>query len=93
MAISEGWDSLLEPQTHQETDEEKQKRHQHKKDFVATFSSDYGKRVLDYFKSHTVDSPTWVPGFVEGQAQWREGQNSIIREIENTIKVTKHTEE
>jgi len=93
MAIQEGWDAIRGNNQPQESDEQRQKRLQLGKDFVATFSTDHGRRVLNYFKDHTLNQPSWVPGFVEGQAQFREGQNQIIREIEQKINRAKNIEE
>lgn len=90
MAIPEGWDSILNTDNQTESDEQRKHRLQINKDFVATFSSEHGQRVLDYFKNHTLNKPSWIPGYTEGQAQWREGQNAIIREIETRIS---HKEE
>lgn len=96
MSIQDGWEAVFAADQRQktsETDEQRQERLQISKDFVATFSSDHGKRVLDYFKKHTLNQPSWVPGFVEGQAQFREGQNQIIREIEQKIHTSNNIEE
>ena len=82
MAIPEGWETILKNDQQKETDEQRQKRQQLNKDFVLTFSSEHGQRVLEYFKGHTLNQPTWMPGSPEGQAEWREGQNTIVREIE-----------
>jgi len=90
MAIPEGWESLAIKEQ-QETDEQRQQRLQLGKDFVATFSTDHGQRVLEHFKSYTLNQPSWIPGYTEGQGQWREGQNSIIRSIEHRISA-KNTE-
>lgn len=56
------------------------------KDFFATFSTESGKRVLEYWKKYTVDIPTWVPNLPHDQGHWREGQNSIVREAIARIK-------
>lgn len=56
------------------------------KKFVSTFSTDDGKWVLDYFKKNTLDCPSWMMGWPENHAVYREGQNSIIREIISTMK-------
>jgi len=85
MLQKEGWESLVTPEQ-QESKEQRKERLQLNKDFVATFSTEHGKRVLDYFKRFTVNSPSWFPGYTDGHAQWREGQNAIIREIEARLK-------
>lgn len=63
------------------------------KDFFSTFSTESGERILTYWESYTTDMPTWVPNLSDGQGHWREGQNSIIREIKYRINKAKNTEE
>lgn len=83
------WDDV--PSGLMESEESKIDRMQINKDFVATFSTECGQRVLAYFKKHTLDIPSWVPGSIDGQCQWREGQNSIVREIIQRVQnATEH---
>ena len=67
--------------TIEESPEQRQNRLQLNKDFHLVFSTESGKRVLDYFDKNTIGAPTWMPNVCDGYAQWREGQNHIIREI------------
>lgn len=50
------------------------------------FSTDEGKRVMEYLVSKTLDLPVAVPNAGEAMAYHREGQNSIIRFIQQQIK-------
>jgi hypothetical protein len=68
-----------------ESQEDKEKRLQFDKDVFLTFEPECGKRVLEYFQSNTIKTPNWVPGHPENYAIYREGQNSIVREILHRI--------
>lgn len=54
------------------------------------FSTEDGKKLLAYFIGHTLDKPVCMHqyGAIQGAAYGfhREGQNSIIREIQTRIK-------
>ena len=54
--------------------------------FLRTFTSASGKRVLDYLRRSTYLQPTWYPGEDASHGYAREGQNSIVREIEKRIE-------
>lgn len=54
--------------------------------FRKTFQTKEGKRVLEHLVSITVDQPAWVPGADTSYGFAREGQNSIIREIQQRIR-------
>lgn len=78
----DNWDIDIDPQeSSKETEDIKQKRLQLNKDCFHTFNTDYGKRVLEYFKENTIGTYSWEPGQAENYAIWREGQNVVIREI------------
>lgn len=63
------------------------------RDFYSTFSTEAGERILKYWEAYTVNMPTWVPNISDGQGHWREGQNSIIREIKYRMNKENKTEE
>ena len=46
------------------------------------FSTDAGQKVLEHLISLTLDQPCWTPGADPSFGYAREGQNSIIREIQ-----------
>lgn len=45
-----------------------------------------GHELIELLKSRTLDQPTFVPGEDASYGYFREGQNSIIREIIQKIK-------
>ena len=59
------------------------------KSFARTFDTEEGKKVLDYLVSKTLNQPTWLPGGDHTFGYAREGQNSIIREIQMRIERAK----
>ena len=50
------------------------------------FSSDEGKKVLAWLREFYLEQPCWQPGAEASYGQWREGQNSVIRDIEARIR-------
>tara|TARA_R100001440_G_scaffold15988_2_gene27098 strand:- start:4534 stop:4836 length:303 start_codon:yes stop_codon:yes gene_type:complete len=54
--------------------------------FKRCFDTEAGQKVLEHLRSITIDQPAWVPGAEPSFGYAREGQNSIIREIEQRIK-------
>ena len=59
------------------------------KSFARTFETEEGKKVLQYLISKTLQQPTWIPGGDTSFGFAREGQNSIIREIQTRIERAK----
>jgi len=56
------------------------------KSFQRCFQTEDGQKVLEYFISVTIDQPTWIPGAKPSFGYARDGQNSIIREIQGRIR-------
>jgi hypothetical protein len=54
--------------------------------FRKTFMTEDGQKVLEHLRSVTVEQPAWVPGADPSYGYAREGQNSIVREIEQRIR-------
>lgn len=50
------------------------------------FMTEEGKKVLEHLRSVTVEQPAWIPGAEPSYGYAREGQNSIVREIEQRIR-------
>lgn len=82
--IVEGWDGLrsVEPQT--------RKTQQDNQDdidrlYLRVFGSEDGQRLHDHLRSLTIEQPTWYPGEDASHGFAREGQNSLVREIERRI--------
>ncbi len=83
--IVEGWDSLrtVEPQT--------RKTQQDNQDdidrlYLRVFGSEDGQRLHEHLRSLTIEQPTWYPGEDASHGFAREGQNSLVREIERRIQ-------
>ena len=77
----EGWD-FFEPQPDEGKPAEKQDI-----DILIskTFSSEEGQKVLVWLRGLTIEAPAWVPGQDASYGYAREGQNSLVREIERRI--------
>lgn len=54
--------------------------------FARTFATEPGRVVLTHLRAMTIEQPAWVPGQHHSQGYMREGQNSIVREIERRIR-------
>lgn len=80
-----GWDGL------QTVDPEIAEKQQVDKDdidrlYLRVFGSDDGQKLLTHLRSVTIEQPTWYPGEDASHGYAREGQNSLVREIERRIK-------
>lgn len=77
------WDDLEEQMTPPETD-------QRGRDInilmARTFAGEEGQKVLAWLRQFYLERPCWQPGAEASFGQWREGQNSVIRDIEARIK-------
>ena len=49
------------------------------------FGSDDGQKLLTHLRSLTIEQPTWYPGEDASHGYAREGQNSLVREIERRM--------
>ena len=82
---SVGWDGLDANVSHlriKDTDVQRELDISYRK----CFQTAEGKKVLDHLKAITIQQPCWVPGADTSYGFAREGQNSIIREIEQRIR-------
>ena len=76
------WDTLLSPpptNIEHEIDETD-------KLYAQVFSTRAGKKLLAHLRSVTIEQPTWYPGEDASHGYAREGQNSLIREIERRLE-------
>lgn len=62
-------------------------------DFVLAFTSEAGRRVLQYLRANTIERPTFVqPGMgsdglaMQKLQDMREGENNLVRRIERMLK-------
>ena len=51
------------------------------KAIAKTFASPSGKIVMKWLQETYLSQPTWAPGFTTDYGFFREGQNTLIREI------------
>jgi hypothetical protein len=51
-----------------------------------TFSTEEGRQVLAWLRQVTIEVPAWVPGQEASYGYAREGQNSLVREIERRME-------
>ena len=82
---NEGWETLrlAEP--------EMRKTQQDNQDdidrlYLRVFGSDDGQKLLTHLRTLTIEQPTWYPGEDASHGFAREGQNSLVREIERRIR-------
>ena len=80
-----GWDGL------QTVDPKIAEKQQVDKDdidrlYLRVFASDDGAKLLTHLRSLTIEQPSWYPGEDASHGYAREGQNSLVREIERRIK-------
>ena len=54
--------------------------------YLRVFGSEDGQKVLTHLRSLTIEQPTWYPGEEASHGYAREGQNSMVREIERRMK-------
>ncbi len=59
--------------------------------FVRCFSTESGQSVLEYLRNTTIEQSTWYPGDDASHGYYREGRNSIVRDIEKRIKRGRET--
>jgi len=57
--------------------------------FARTFSTDEGKKVLAWMRDFYLEQPCWEPGADTSLGVFREGQNSVIRDIETRMRKAK----
>ena len=58
--------------------------------YATVFNSPDGMKVLKHLESTTIDQPCWFPGTEASQGYFREGQNSLVRQINSRIRRAKN---
>lgn len=81
----DGWEGL------QLADPEIARKQQVDKDdvdrlYLRVFGGDDGQKLLTHLRSLTIEQPTWYPGEDASHGFAREGQNSLVREIERRMQ-------
>jgi hypothetical protein len=75
------WDNLLQtPKPSVETTSDLDKL------FLRVFSTRDGKKLLTHLRQTTIEQPTWFPGEDPSHGFAREGQNSLVRDIERRMQ-------
>jgi hypothetical protein len=81
----------------QQIEAAKQKEYELDVQFLKTFTTPAGKEVLQWLIAHTLDTPTWWPDADINKATangfFREGQNSLIRQVKAKIQRAKDYQE
>jgi len=54
--------------------------------YARVFNTEDGQKVLRHLRAITIEQPTFIPGEVSSYGYCREGQNSLVREIEKRIE-------
>lgn len=85
MSIVEGWEGLrqMEPELRSKSVTELDDIDRL---YLRVFGSDDGQELLSHLRSLTIEQPTWYPGEEASHGYAREGQNSLVREIERRIR-------
>lgn len=83
--MDEGWEGLrtVEPQmrlTQQDNQDDIDRL------YLRVFGSEDGQELLTHLRSLTIEQPTWYPGESASHGYAREGQNSLVREIEKRMQ-------
>lgn len=85
MSSTEGWDGLR-PDRGNGSAARQQEQDDVDRLYLRVFGSDDGQKLLTHLRSLTIEQPTWYPGEDASHGYAREGQNSLVREIERRIK-------
>jgi hypothetical protein len=80
----EGWDGLrtVEPEIRQTNEDN---RDDIDRLYLRVFGSEDGQKLHEHLRSLTIEQPTWYPGEDASHGYAREGQNSLVREIERRM--------
>lgn len=80
--MEEGWEGLRSPEIVQKGASDNEV------DLMVTrvFSTDDGVKLMAWLRATTIEQPTWYPGEDPSHGFAREGQNSLVRELERRIK-------
>lgn len=79
-----GWEEL--EALDQQASENHGKSDDTNKLMLRVFGNEDGQRLLAWWREHLLEQPVAVPGSSPDFAFFREGQNSVIRDLEARIK-------
>jgi hypothetical protein len=54
--------------------------------YFRVFNTEDGQKVLKHLRAITIEQPSFIPGESASYGFCREGQNSIVREIEKRVQ-------
>jgi len=86
--MDEGWEGLETQQT-DVRDEMQRREDLSKLCFRVLASSEEGKKLMVWLRQTIIEHPVAVPGADPSYAFYREGQCSVVRDLENRIKLAK----
>lgn len=87
MTSLEGWESLQATNT--DIRDVKQAREDLAKLCLRVLDSEDGKKLMEWLRTTHIEHPVAVPGADPSYAFYREGQCSVIRDLEARIKYAK----
>lgn len=88
MTIKEGWEGI-EPVLPEDIRDEKQQREDISKLCLRVLGTEEGQKLMVWLRQTIIEHPVAVPGADPSFAFYREGQCSVVRELENRIKLAK----
>ena len=86
--MTEGWEGL-EAQKIDVRDEMQRREDLNKLCFRVLASNEDGKKLMEWLRQTIIEHPVAVPGADPSFAFYREGQCSVVRDLENRIKLAK----
>ena len=86
--MNEGWEGLETQQT-DVRDEMQRREDLSKLCFRVLASSEEGKKLMVWLRQTIIEHPVAVPGADPSYAFYREGHCSVVRDLENKIKLAK----
>ena len=87
------WDIVSETTDKAQLEEQNKAQYEENIHFQRTFTSPNGKKVLEWLTKYTLETPTWWPGQDTSRGFFREGQNSLVRQIISKIEQAKNYQE
>lgn len=87
MATLEGWEGLEATKT--DIRDEKQAREDLNRLCLRVLGTEEGKKLMGWLRQTILEQPVAVPGADSSFAFYREGQCSVVRDLEYRIKLAK----
>lgn len=87
MGMKDGWEGLESPKA--DIRDDKQQREDINKLCLRVMNTEDGKKLMDWLRQTIIEHPVAVPGADPSFAFYREGQCSVVRDLEFRIKQAK----